>query len=92
MVDRIGQMNPVQMENRIGKGNQVSGGDGFDSISLSAEAVARSEVYRVSELAKAAEGLSDARIAELREKISDPSYFARVREATADKILDAFGV
>jgi len=93
MVDRLGQLNPVQLENRIGRNDQVRGGDRSDSISLSAEAMAGAEAYQVAELAKAAETLDEARIAELRSKISDPSYFSeRTIIATADRIMDAFGL
>ncbi|MCL2193810.1 MAG: flagellar biosynthesis anti-sigma factor FlgM [Treponema sp.] len=93
VVDRLGQLNPVQLENRIGRNDQVRGGDRSDSISLSAEAMAQAEAYQIAELAKAAEVLDEARIAELRERINDPSYFnERTIIATADRIMDAFGL
>ena len=93
VVDRLGQLSPVQLENRIGRNDQVRGGDRSDSISLSAEAMAQAEAYQVAELAKAAEVLDEARIAALRDKISDPSYFSeRTIIATADRIMDAFGL
>jgi len=93
MVDRIGQVNPVQMENRIGKADQVQGGSRFDSISLSPEAREMAEVYQVAELVRSAEVLDEARIASLRERINDPSYFnERTISATADRIMEAFGL
>jgi len=93
MIDRVSQLNPIQMENRIGRSDQVRGGDRSDSISLSAEAVQMAEAYHIAELAKAAEVVSDARIAELRMMINDPSYLnERTIGATADRIMDAFGL
>ena len=93
MVDRIGQVNHVQLENRIGRTDQVRGGDRSDSISLSSEARERAEVYQVAELIKSAEVLGEARIAELRAKINDPSYLNEwTINATADRIMDAFGL
>ena len=92
MIDRIGQVNHVQAGNRIGRSDQVRGG-GSDSISLSQEARLRAEVYQATELAKAAETLSDARIAELRLSINNPAYLNEtVVGATADRIMDAFGL
>jgi len=92
MVDRIGQVSHVQLESKIGRADQVRGGD-RDSISLSSEAMERAEVYQVTELARAAEILDDARIAELRGKINDPSYLNEITiNATAGRIMDAFGL
>jgi len=92
MIDRIGQVNHIQVDNRIGRNDQVRGGDRSDSISLSAEAMARAEAYQIVELAKAAEAMDDARIAELRTKINDPSYLSGVINTTANRIMDAFGL
>jgi len=92
MIDKIGQVNHVQVENKIGRSDHVRG-DRSDSISLSQEAKLRAEVYQATEIAKSAELVSDARIAELREKINDPSYInEKIVAATADKIMDAFGL
>jgi len=93
MVDRIGQLNHVQLENRIGRNDQIRGGDRFDSISLSSEAMEIAEIYQVAEAVKSSEVLSDARIAELKARINDPSYLnERTITATADRIMDAFGL
>jgi len=92
MIDKIGQVNHVQVDNRIGRSDQARG-DRSDSISLSQEAKLRAEVYQATELAKAAEVVSDARIAELRGKINDPSYInEKIVGATADRIMEEFGL
>ena len=93
MVGRIGQLDPIQPGNRPGKNDQLRGGDRTDSINLSPEAKEKSEVYQVVELIKSAPDLSDAQISALREKISDPAYLnERAIAATADRIMDAFGL
>jgi len=93
MIDRVGQLSPIQVENRIGRSDQVRGNDRLDSISLSQEARSSAEVYQAIELVKAAESLDEARIADLRAKINDPLYLnAAVISATADRIMDAFGL
>ena len=93
MVGRIGQLDPVQPENRLGKSEKFRGGDRADSIDVSQKAREKAEVYQVVELIKSAPELDDIQIAALREKINDPAYLnARTINATADRIMDAFGL
>ena len=92
MVERIGPLNPIQPGNKPGKSDQLRGGDRTDSISLSPEAREKAEIYQVVELIKSAPELDDSQIAALREKINDPAYINGTIEATADRIMDAFGL
>jgi negative regulator of flagellin synthesis FlgM len=93
MVERIGQLNPIQPGNRPGKSDPLRGGDRTDSISLSPEAKEKAELYQVVELIKSVPTLDDTQIAALREKINDPAYLnERIISATADRIMDAFGL
>jgi len=92
MVERIGLMDPIQPGNKPGKSDQLRGGDRTDSISLSPEAREKAELYQVVELIKAAPGLDDDEIDALREKINDPAYINGTIGATADRIMDAFGL
>ncbi|MCL1931965.1 MAG: flagellar biosynthesis anti-sigma factor FlgM, partial [Treponema sp.] len=89
---RIGHLNPIQPGNKPGKSDQLRGGDRTDSISLSLEAREKAELYQVVELIKSAPELDDAQIAALREKINDPAYINGTIGATADRIMDAFGL
>jgi len=91
MVGRIGQLDPIQPGNRLGKSDQLNRGDKTDSISLSPESKEKAELYQVVELIKSAPELDDVKIAALREKINDPAYInERTISATADRIMDAF--
>jgi len=93
MVERIGQLDPIQPGNRPGKNDQLRGGDKTDSISLSPEAREKAELYQVVELIKAVPELSDAQISALREKINDPAYLNQSTiGVTADRIMDVFGL
>jgi negative regulator of flagellin synthesis FlgM len=93
MVERIGQLNPIQPGNRPGKSDQLRGGDRADSITVSSEAKEKAELYQVVELIRSVPSMDDAQIAALREKINDPAYLnERVISATADRIMDAFGL
>jgi negative regulator of flagellin synthesis FlgM len=92
MVDRIGPVDPIQPGKIPGKSEPLRGGE-KDTINLSPEAKEKAEVYQVIELIKSAPELSDAEIIALREKINDPSYLnERTIGATADRIMDAFGL
>ena len=93
MIERIGPMDPIQPGNKPGKSDQLRGGDRTDTISLSPEAREKAEMYQVVELIKSAPDLSDAQIASIRERINDPAYLnERIIAATADRIMDAFGL
>jgi protein-tyrosine-phosphatase len=93
MVERIGHLDPIQTGNKPGKSDQLRGGNKTDSISLSPEAKAKAELYQVVELIKSSPELDEAQIVALREKINDPAYLnERTISATADRIMDAFGL
>jgi negative regulator of flagellin synthesis FlgM len=92
-IDRINPLDPIQPEKKPGRTGQVSKGVTSDSISISSEAVEKAELYRAMELVSAAEDLRAERIEELKKKINDPSYIDdAVIKATADGIMDAFGL
>jgi len=90
-VNRIGHVEPILSGKKTGRNEQVGGNDKADTINLSAQAKEQAERYQVLELIKAAPELDEARIAELRQKIDDPSYLNdRVIKATADNIINAW--
>jgi negative regulator of flagellin synthesis FlgM len=92
-IDRINPLEPIQPGKKSGRSGQVERGKESDSISLSSEAVEKAELYQAMELVSAADDVRTERIAELKAKINDPSYINdKILQATADKILDAFGL
>ena len=89
-VNRIGHVEPVPTGKKPGRSEQVGGNEKTDTISLSSDAIKKAEMYQVMELIKSAPELDDARIAELRQKIDDPSYLnEKVINATANNIINA---
>ena len=89
-IDRIGTIDPIQPGKKPGQVNKVGGTRGADSINISSEAQEKAELLRVRELAAAAPEVRAEKVAELREKINDPSYIDdKVMNATADKLIDA---
>ena len=89
-IDRIGSIDPIQPGKKPGRANQVNESQRIDSISISSEAQERAELLRTQGLAAAAPEVRAERVAELKEKINDPSYINdKVIGATADKLIDA---
>jgi len=89
-IDRIGSIDPIQPGKKPGRANQVNESHGRDSISISLEAQEKAELFRTKELASAAPEVRAELVAELKEKINDPSYInEKVIGATADKLIDA---
>jgi negative regulator of flagellin synthesis FlgM len=92
-IDRIGSIDPIQPGKKSGRSGQVDQASKTDSISLSSEAVEKGDLYQAIELASSAPDVRLDRIAELKEKINDPSYINdTIIRATADKIMDVFGL
>ena len=92
-VDRINPLEPLQPGKKTGRSGQLDRGKENDSISLSSEAVEKAELLRAMELVSAAGDVRAERVAELKKKINDPSYINdTIIKATADRILDAFGI
>lgn len=93
-IERVGFPEPIQPGKKPGRNEPVSQSAKSDSISLSTEALEKGELYRAIEMIKtAAPDVRADRVAELRAKINDPSYINdRIINATADKIMEAFGL
>jgi negative regulator of flagellin synthesis FlgM len=92
-IDRIGSLDPIQPGKKTGRSGQVSQTPRADSISLSSEAVEKGDLYQAMETVSGTPDVRAERIAELKKKINDPSYITdALVQATADKIMDAFGL
>jgi len=90
-VNRIGHVEPIPTGKKPGRSEQVGGNDRTDTINLSADAMKKAEQYQIVELIKSSPDIDEARIAELRQKIDDPSYInEKVIKATADNIVNAW--
>ena len=89
-IDRVGSLDPIQPGKKPGQPNKVRESGGADSISISSAAQEKAELFRLRELAASAPEVRTDRVAELREKINDPSYIDdKILNATADRLIDA---
>jgi negative regulator of flagellin synthesis FlgM len=92
-IDRIGSIDPIQPGKKTGRSNPVNQTERGDSIDVSLEAAEKADRYQALETVAAAPDVRAERIAELKKKINDPSYINDViLQATADKIMDTFGL
>jgi negative regulator of flagellin synthesis FlgM len=92
-VDRIGSLDPIQPGKKPGRSGQASQSENADSISLSSEALEKSELHQAKGLVFSAADVRAERIQEMKSKINDPSYITEtILKATAEKIMDAWGI
>jgi len=88
-IDRLGPIDPIQPGKRPGKTGQVRESSNSDTISISSEGYEKAELHRTQEVVASASDVRLDRVAELKEKINDPSYINdSVINATANKIID----
>jgi negative regulator of flagellin synthesis FlgM len=92
-IDRIGSPEPIQPGKKPGKSESLRVSDRSDSISLSSEALEKSNLYQAIGIVASAPDIRAERIAELKAKINDPAYInERILDAAAEKIMDVFGL
>ena len=93
MIDRLGGINPLDSIKNTQKATaKAAVKTSSDSVSISDEAREMAEVYYMSEVAKETPDIRADLVAEIKAKLSDPSYLnSAVIESTADKILSSFG-
>ncbi|MDR3166849.1 MAG: flagellar biosynthesis anti-sigma factor FlgM [Treponema sp.] len=92
-IDRIGYSEPIQPGKKPGRGEPVNKEAKSDSITLSSEAMEKSELYQAIKIVSVASDIRLERIEELKQKINDPLYLNETTiNATADKIMDFFGL
>lgn len=93
MIDRLGGIDPLKNVQNTHKAHRTGGASQSDSISVSAEAKNLSEVYYALEAAGTAPDVRAERVAEVLEKMKDPSYINKsVVDLVADRIMDSYGL
>ena len=94
MIDKIGGINPlnnVENTRRVNSTDNINAGT--DSISVSDEAKEMAEVYYMKQVAAETPDVRADRVAEIKEKIKDPSYLSgAVIDSTAEHIMAGFGL
>lgn len=91
-IDRLGPLDPLSKLNKSGKTGKPQKVDSKDTISVSSEAKNMGEIYRATELAKAAPDIRMDRVNEVKQKLQDPNYLDSKVEEVAERLMDAFGL
>lgn len=93
MIDKLGSIDPVQ---KYGKSENVSRPTSTarpDTIDVSPEARAKSEIYMATEIAKAAPEVRLDRVEEVKLKLQNPDYINdALLTAVAEGILKSLGI
>lgn len=94
MIDKIGGINPLNNIQNTRRSNEPSKYDaGSDSISVSEEAQKMAEAYYLKEVADESPDIRADLVAQIKEKIKDPSYLnADVISSAADRLMTSFGL
>ncbi|MCK5673831.1 MAG: flagellar biosynthesis anti-sigma factor FlgM [Spirochaetales bacterium] len=92
-INSLSHVNSVTNQNKTNKVSKLVESGGKDSIKISNDAKAMAEVYNASETVKATPDVRMDRIAEVKEKLKDPSYIDnKIVESVADSVMDLFGL
>ena len=92
-INSLGHVNSVINQNKASKVSKPVETGGKDSIKISSDAKAMAEVYSASETVKTTPDVRLDRIAEVREKLKDPSYIDnKIIESVAESVMDIFGI
>ena len=92
IIDRLGGVEPLKNVQKPQKPQQKAPVQAADTVSVSQEAKAMADAYYLNEIAKATPDIRADLVAEIQEKIKDPSYINdSLVNATADKIMESFG-
>jgi anti-sigma28 factor (negative regulator of flagellin synthesis) len=90
----LGHINPVDNHtNTKGTRGAPPSDAARDVINVSEEALKKAEAYYLAEIARDTPDVRADLVERMKQKINDPSYLtAEIIDATASKIMDAFGL
>lgn len=94
MINGVNSINPLNNVQNIRKTeNTAKVNQESDSISVSSEAVEMAEAYYLDKVAAETPDVRADKIAEIKEKIKDPSYLSdAIIQSTAEKFLTSIGL
>ena len=94
MIDKLGGISPlnnVQSTKRTQGSERVKSSP--DSISVSKEAKEMAEAYYLKEVADETPDVRTDLVAQIKEKIKDPSYLSsEILNSTAERIMASYGI
>ena len=92
-IDKLAPIDPLQKLDQVAKSSKPTRKSEADAVSLSSEARFKGELHELSEQIKSSPDIRAERIAEVKQKLEDPSYIdGDVIETLADRVIDMFGL
>ena len=92
-IEGLGPVDPISKYNKTDKTSKPKKAEKSDSINVSEEAKNMGEIYKAAENVKSSPDVRQEKIAEIKEKLKDPSYIDdKVIESVADSIMEMFNI
>ncbi|MFP4563606.1 MAG: flagellar biosynthesis anti-sigma factor FlgM [Spirochaetia bacterium] len=92
-IEGLGPVDPISKHNKTEKTSRPQKAEKSDSINVSEEAKNMGELYKAAESVKSSPDVRAEKIAEIKEKLKDPSYIDdKVIESVADSIMEMFEI
>jgi negative regulator of flagellin synthesis FlgM len=92
-IEGLGPVDPISKYNKTEKTSRPQKAEKSDSINVSEEAKNMGELYKAAESVKSSPDVRREKIAEIKEKLKDPSYIDdKVIESVADSIMEMFEI
>jgi negative regulator of flagellin synthesis FlgM len=93
MIDKVSGINQINNLQSTKRTSSASNVKASDQISVSEEAKAMAEAYKLEQIAKETPDIREDLVEAIKQKIQDPNYLNEATLfATADKILSAYGL
>jgi len=87
-IERLGSADPLAAYNKNQKVNRAQSGAGVDSVSVSNEARAKSELFKLDAAVRSASDVRMDKVEEAKRKLQDPNYINDVvLNSVADRLL-----
>lgn len=92
-IEGLGPIDPLSKYNKTEKTTKPVKKDKTDSIDVSAEAKSMGELYNIAEKVKQSPDIRADKVAEVKEKLKDPSYISdKIVDSVAEKLMEMFNI
>ena len=92
MIEKLGGTNPVANIQRSLIKDGTSSYNTHDSVTVSKEAERFAEIHFATQAVKNASDVRADKVAEMKAKLKDPSYFDSIVNSLADRIMEEYGI
>ena len=92
-IERLGSLDPLAAYKNSQKVNRVQSSAGQDSVSVSEEARAKAELFKLDAAVRSSSDVRMDRVEAVKAKLQDPNYINdTVINSVADKLMGVFGL